>query len=162
MMNCHHGLTMKISHFLSRLLQSVYDRVTHYQTFNTGTDVINIMETYAAKTGLLQRNTLFATLHINDLSTNIAHEQIIEALQRFLCEYIIDGRMEGITIQTIVDLVRLFLENQYLLYDNKLYQQIRGSSFNSPLTMILANIYIYYWQQDLVTILNNKREIYGR
>jgi hypothetical protein len=161
MVNCRHGLTMKISRFLSRLLQPIYDRLTHSKTFNTGTDVIDAVETYA-KNGFLRSNTLFATLHIHDLCTIFPHEQTIETLRRFLHEYIIDGRVQGITIQNILDLVRLFLDNQYILYDNKLYQQIRGSSFNSPLTTLLANIYIYYWQQDLVTLLQDKHEIFGR
>jgi hypothetical protein len=119
------------------------------------------MEEYHKK-GFLRPNTRFVTLYIHDLSTIFPHEQTIERLQRFLHEFIIDGRIQGMTIQTIIDLVRLFLENQYCLYENKLYQLIRGSSFNSPLTMILANIYLYYWQQDLVAILDDKNELFGR
>jgi len=160
-MNSRHSLINKISRFLSRHLQSIYDRVTHSKTFNTSVDVIDAIEEYT-KNGLLRLNTRFVTLCINDLATIVSHEQIIATLQRFLHQYIIDGRIVGITIQNIVDLTRLFLENQYLLYDNKLYQQIRGGIYNLPLTTILANIYIYYWQQDLVTILDKKNEVFAR
>jgi len=161
MINYHSGSTSKISHFLSDLLQPIYDRITYLKTFNTSIDLIDTLEEYVKK-DLLRLNTRFVTLHIHDLSTIISHEQIIETLQRFLHEYMIDGRIAGIPIQNMIDLVRLFLENQYIFYDNKIYQQIRGSAFNSPLTTILVNIYLYYWQQDLVTILNNKNEIFGR
>ena len=161
MVNCRRGLTTKMSHFLRRLLQPIYDRVTHSTTFNTGIDAIDAMEAYCRK-GLLRSHTLFATVHIEDLCSIFPHEPTMAALQRFLHEYVIDGRVQGITIQNIMDLVRLFLENQFILYDNKLYQQILGSGFNSPLTAILANIYLYYWQQDLVATLNEKHEIFGR
>ncbi|CAF2890422.1 unnamed protein product [Rotaria sp. Silwood2] len=159
--NCRHGLTMKISRFLTHLLQPIYDRATHLKTFNTSADVIDAVEEYNKK-GFLQSKTLFVNLYIHDLCTIFPYEPTVEALQRFLHKYIIDGRIQGILIQSIIDLVRLFLENQYILYENKLYQQIRGSSFNSPLTTLLANIYIYDWQQELVANLDKKNEIYGR
>lgn len=161
MVKCRRGLTTKISHFLHRLLQPMYDRVTHSTTFNAGIDAIDALEAYSKK-GLLRSNTLFATVYIEDLCTIFSHESTMAALQRFLREYVIDGRVQGIPIQNIMDLVRLFLENQFILFDNELYQQIRGSAFNSPLTTILANIYLYYWQQDLVAILDEKQEIFGR
>ena len=161
MNNSRHGLTTKIAHFLTRLLQPIYDHVCHRKTFNTGADALDAIENYA-KHGFLRPNTLFATVHINNLCTIFPHEQTIAALQRFLYEFIIDGRVQGITIQSIIDLVRFFLENQYFLYDNKLYRQIRGSGFHLSLTKLLANIYIYYWQLDLVTMLENNNEIFGR
>ena len=161
MMHCRRGLTFKISRFLSRLLQPIYDRVTHATTFNTGIDIIDAVEAYSNK-GLLRSDTLFATLHIHDLCTIFPHEPTMAALQRFLHEYVIDGRVQGITIPNIMDLVRLCLQNQFILYDNKLYQQIRGSGFNSPLTAILANVYLYYWQQDLVAIVDEQHGIFGR
>ena len=161
MMHCRRGLTFKMSYFLHRLLQPIYDRVAHSTTFNAGIDAIDAMEAYSKK-GLLRSNTLFATVHIEDLCSIFPHELTMAALQRFLLEYVIDGRVQGITIPNIMDLVRLFLENQFILFDNKLYRQIRGSGFNSPLTAILANIFLYYWQQDLVAMLDEKQEIFGR
>ena len=130
-------------------------------TFNTSTDAIDAVEKYH-KNGLLRPSTLFATLHIHNLSTILTHTQLVEALQRFLGEYIIDGRVQGIPNESILVLVRLSLENQYLRYDNKLYQQIQGSYSSSPLTLILVNIYMFYWQHDLVATLDRKNEIFGR
>src|SRR5262245_9714237 len=90
--------------------------------------------------GFLQSNTRFVTINMNNLSTIVRHKQIIVTLQRFLHDYIIDGRIAGMTIRTILNLVQLFLKNQYVVYNNnKLYQQIRGSNMNSPLTTILIN-----------------------
>ena len=161
MVKCRRGLTNKISHFLTRLLQPIYDRLTHSITFKTGIDVIDAVEDWSKK-GLLQSNTLFATLHIHDLCTIFPHESTMAVVQRFLEEYVIDGRVQGITIPNIIVLVRLFLQNQFLLYENMLYQQIRGSGVNSPLTTLLANIYLHYWQQDLVAIVDEQHGIFGR
>jgi hypothetical protein len=161
MLNCRRGLTNKISHFLRRLLQPIYDRRTHSTTFKTGTDVIDALEDWSKK-GLLQSNTLFVTLHIYDVCTIFPHAATLAVLQRFLEEYVIDGRVQGITIPNIIALVRLYLENQFILYDHKLYQQIHGSGVNSPLTTLLANIYLFNWQQDLVAIVDEQHGIFGR
>ncbi|CAF4654832.1 unnamed protein product, partial [Rotaria socialis] len=59
-------------------------------------------------------------------------------------------------------MVRLCLEPRYVIYDNKFYQQVQGGGFNSPLIMLLSNICLFYWQQNLVNILNDKNEIFGR
>ncbi|CAF2907439.1 unnamed protein product [Rotaria sp. Silwood2] len=161
MVRCHHHLTMNTSKFLSRLLQPIYNLVTYSNTFNTDADVIDAVEKYTRK-GLLRFNTLFTTLHIHDLSTIVPHGQTIDALKRFLDEYVLEKKIEGITVTTIMDLVQLVLENQCIIYENRLYQQIQGGISNSPLTILLANIYIFYWQQDLVRNLHNKNEIFGR
>ena len=160
-MKCRYGLTGNLSHFLSRLLQPIYDRIAMSTTFKTSADAIDAVEKHHQK-GLLRPDTLFVTLHVHNLSTLVRHTQLVEALQRFLREYIIDGRVQGIPNGSILVLVRLFLENQYLLYDNKLYQQIRGSYCSSPLTLILVNIYMFYWQHDLVATLDRKNETFGR
>ena len=86
MINCRHGLTSKISHFLNRLLQPIYDRVTHSTTFHTGIDVIDALQG-SSKKGLLQSNTLFVTLHIHDLCPILPHEPTLAVLQRFLEEW---------------------------------------------------------------------------
>ncbi|CAF4059560.1 unnamed protein product, partial [Rotaria sp. Silwood2] len=161
MIQTHHRLTINLSRFLIRLLQPIYDHVTFSKTFNTGVDVINALEEYNKK-GLLRSNTLFVALHIHDLSTLIPHDHMYTTLQRFLCQYLFDREIEGLTLPTILDLVRLVVENQYILYENKFYQQIQGGACNAPLTMLLTNIFIYYWQQELMATLNVQNEIFGR
>ena len=105
-------------------------------------------------------------MHINDLSTIIPHEQIIQTLEQFLSEYLGNQQhqqqIDGINRSTIIFLVRLVIEHQYILYENKLYQQIKGGSTNSTLMILLTNIYIYYWQQDLLRLLKKNNEIFGR
>ena len=57
---------------------------------------------------------------------------------------------------------RLFLKNQYILYEKQLYQYVQGGACNSSLMILLANIYMFYWQQDLLKLLTNSNEIFGR
>ena len=101
MTNKNHRLTMNISQFLTRLLQSLYNHVSNSITFHTSIDVINAIEEYKNK-GCLRSNTLFVNLHSRELLTAIPHEQIIQTLQRFLYEYLFDKRTETISTLAIV------------------------------------------------------------
>lgn len=157
----HHRLTMNISRFLTRLIQPIYDYLTYSKTFRTTIDLIQALEDYRNR-GYLHSNTLFGTLHIHDLSFAIPHEYLCNTLKRFLYDYLPHSKIESITIATILDLVQLVLGNQYVFYGKKFYQIIQGGACNTPLTILLTNIYIYYWQQDFVTFLSNENEIFGR
>jgi hypothetical protein len=107
------------------------------------------------------RKALFNQIH--DVCSMFPHAATLAALRRFPKEYVIDGRVQGIAIPNIIALVRLCLKNhQFVLYDHKLYQQIHGSGVNSPLTTLLANIYLCYWQQDLVAMVDKQQGIFGR
>ncbi|CAF1336877.1 unnamed protein product [Adineta steineri] len=158
---CHYSLTIRLSRCLRYILRPIYKQVAYKLTFETGADAIHAVAKYAHK-NLLRSTTLFATIHIHDLFTIFPHEQTLELLQRFLFENVLETHINGIANEIIIELVRLFLNNQYILHENKLYKQIRGSHFKSPMTTLLADIYIYYWQQDLVKILHDKNEVFGR
>ncbi|CAF3034520.1 unnamed protein product [Rotaria sp. Silwood2] len=86
---------------------------------------------------------------------------MIEALENFF-SFTSKTKIDGILTTTIIQLIRLILENQFSVYENKLYQQMIGSSIDSSLIRILIDIYIFYWQYDLLRILNKKRDIFFR
>ena len=65
-MICNDGPTQGISHYLGRLLGSLFDEATHCTTYSKGIDVIHALEFYDQK-GHLQPTTLFATFNVDDL-----------------------------------------------------------------------------------------------
>ena len=152
---------MGIARFVSRLLQPVYNEVARSTTFFNASDAVRAVERYA-EAGLLKSTTLFATIHVNDLCTILPHGKTLEVLERFLKENVSDGRIQRLTIPTILELVRLVLKNQMFLFRKRVYRQVKGGSVNSPLTTLLANIYLFFWQADLVKALVDKDEVFGR
>ena len=105
---------------------------------------------------------MFATFYVDNLYTTFLHEETLELLERFLSQYVADRQIQGIPIDSIMELVTVFLQNQYFIYKNKVYRQIKGSGSESPLSLLLANISMFYRQQDLVNHLLSKSEIFGR
>ena len=161
-MVCNDGPTMGIMRYLGHLLGSLFNGATHCKTFHKAIDVIHTMEFYV-KCGHLQPTTLFASFNIDELCLTFSHQRVIIALEHFLHDYVPEDHLiDGMTIETVVQLVRLVLENQFFIHNYKLYRQIAGSASGSLLTIPLVYIYLFYWQPNLLNIFVNKNEIFGR
>lgn len=156
---------MRIADFLSELLWSIFDRVTHCQKFSQTAEAVQALELYAEQ-NLLHPTTLFVTFTLDDICTVFPHRETLQSLEHFLNTYALadeEFRRQGVAIETILRLVRLVLQNQYFVYSNGLYRQTAGGASGSPLTVPLAYIYLYYWQPILInSLIDNTQEIFGR
>ncbi|CAF1336914.1 unnamed protein product [Adineta steineri] len=161
-MTSYLGPMSALSRFLVTLLQPTYYQATPSITLLRGMDAVQALESYAQK-GLLRPSTLLATFSIDDIHTIFSHNQTIQYLTRFLHDYALsESDSENISINNIIELVQLFLNHQYFIYQNKIYRQIKGSASDSPLNRLLININMFYRQQDLVEHLLVRKEIFGR
>ncbi|CAF4175225.1 unnamed protein product [Rotaria sordida] len=161
---CNRTPIMRISRYLCKLLWSLFHQLTGCRTFHNGIDVIENFESYA-KNNYLQSTTLFVTFNIYEICMNFSHEIMIKALEHFLIIYGPQVSMdEELTIETILQLVHLVLENQMVLYENCLFKQIRGNASGCPLTIPLACIYLCYSQPALMSVLmaQKQQELFGR
>ncbi|CAF4818699.1 unnamed protein product, partial [Rotaria sp. Silwood2] len=159
---CNDGPTNGISRYLGRLLGLLLNNATHCKKFHKAYNVIHAMNFYE-KSGQLRPTTLLVSFNIDDLCLKFLHEQVINALENFLNFYIsADHSIQGMKISTILELVRLVLDEQYFIYNYKLYRQTAGCASGSSLTIPLAYIYLYYWQRDLLEDLINKNELFIR
>ncbi|CAF5104595.1 unnamed protein product, partial [Rotaria sp. Silwood1] len=161
---CNKGPTMRISRYLCNLLWSLFHQLTGCRTFRNGVDVIENFESYA-RNNYLQSTTLFVTFNIHEICMNFSHEIMIKALEHFLLIYGTQVSMEEeLAIETILQLVRLVLENQMVLYGSCLFEQTRGNASGCPLTIPLACIYLCYSQPALMSVLiaQKQQELFGR
>ena len=118
------------------------------------------MEKYVEE-GRLHPWILFATFDVSDLyTTMLPHDGTIAALGRFLTEYTSDHKLKGMSMDTIIRLTQVVLNNNIFIYDDKLYRQIKGGAMGSPLTLPEGNIYMFYWQIDLVSTIIAENEIF--
>jgi hypothetical protein len=117
---------------------------------------------FYAENGHLQPTTLFASFNIDELCITFSHQEAIIALEHFLHDYASDHLINDMNIDTIIQLVRLVLENQYFIHNYKLYRQTTGNASGSMLTIPLVYIYIFYWQKNLMDPFINKNELFGR
>ncbi|CAF4069102.1 unnamed protein product [Rotaria sp. Silwood2] len=151
-----------IASFVHRRLQPFINHMIHTTfTIVKGDDVIEALERYAQK-GSLRSTTLFVKIDTHDLCNTLSHHVLITALEKFLGIFVQSEYIKGTSRATMIQLVQLILENQFCIYDNKLYRQTAGGSIGSPLIKGLIDIYLYHLQHDLCSKLFNKREVVGR
>ncbi|CAF1516061.1 unnamed protein product, partial [Adineta ricciae] len=105
--------------------------------------------------------TKISSFDINNLYTMLPQEESLKILGQFLCAHECT-RLNGISIDTIIELARMVLQKNVFVHDNKFYRQIVGGAMGSPFTLTLANIFMWYWGKR--SILSNlpSRELYGQ
>ena len=73
-----------------------------------------------------------------------------------------EGKMGTFTIDHIMKMARLILDTNTFVYNDKYYRQIRGGAMGSAFTQVLANIYMYEWEQDWIEYQAARNEFYSR
>ena len=164
---CHNGPTTSIADYLSELLWNMFDRHTGCQNFVERAKVVQELENYV-QNNFLQSKTSLVTFSMDDLSVVFPHGEVLAALEKFLHLFAAtddDLQRQNVSIDTVLRLVRLVLDNQYFVYNHGLYRQVAGGGSGSPLTLPLAYIYLFF-QNDLPSAVNifnrNLIEIFGR
>lgn len=146
---------------MNDLLAPIYLQVARQTTFIHSITVVRKLEDYVGN-GHFKLTTKFITADVKNLYTMIPRNGALRALMRFLDKYSYHGKIGGLTINTIMRMARLVLDNNYFAYKNKYYRQTQGGAMGSAFTQVLANIYMLEWEQDLIEHQAKHGEIYGR
>ena len=91
----------------------------------------------------------------------LPQEEFLAILAEFLHEHGCE-KVEQISIDTIVQLARLVLQENAFVYGNKYYRQIIGGAMGSPFTLTLANIFMWKWEKQAILSKLSSNEVYGR
>ncbi|CAF2892452.1 unnamed protein product [Rotaria sp. Silwood2] len=153
--------TIGISTFLNNLLAPLYLRVVQTTTYMRDIDFTRQLEKYR-DSGQLKATTMFVTFDVTDLYTMITRDGALNSFVRFLRKHSKNGKISNLSINTIIRLARIVLDTNSFVYNGKYYKQIRGDAMGSPFTMVLANIYMLEWEQNLVEHQQAHNELYGR
>ncbi|CAF3119597.1 unnamed protein product [Rotaria socialis] len=79
-----------------------------------------------------------------------------------MLDYLQLKQIGGLKIETIIRLSRFVMKNNYFSYDGQYYHQIRGGAMGSPLTLTMANCYMFLYERDIVKQVNNSGGLYFR
>ena len=160
-MICCESPVINICRLVNRLPEPIYTRVALKKTFFKGADAVQALRACMRK-GHLRSTTLFARLHVHHILTIFPHEQAIQVVERFLHHHVPTKEIQGMSLATIIQLIRVVLANQWFIFNYKLYQQVRGGGSGLPLMSLLVNIILFDWQTEFVKYLQDKNEVFGR
>ncbi|CAF1097900.1 unnamed protein product [Rotaria magnacalcarata] len=152
--------TTKISRMLDRLIRPLFDQYVKKTTIIDGVHLIRQLDKYVSL-GLLKPTTHLCTFDITDLYTMLPQEQSIAISKQFLIRFN-QTHTRGMSINAIKSLARIVLTENVFIYGDKYYRQVKGDAMGSPLTLTLANIFMWHWEQKLVEKQKASNELYGR
>jgi hypothetical protein len=64
--------------------------------------------------------------------------------------------------EVIIRLARFVMQNNYFSYNNQFYHQIRGGAMDSPLTLTIANCYMFFFECNITKQISNSGGLYFR
>ncbi|CAF1097599.1 unnamed protein product [Adineta ricciae] len=151
--------TIKISKYLDDLLRPLFNQMASTTTVTSGYELIQRLQIWSHTN--LQRETILCTIDVIDLYTMIPQTEGVLALKKML-DYLKLKQVDGLKVETIIRLARFVIQNNYFEYNNNYYHQIRGGAMGSPLTLTIANCYMFFLEQKISRQINNSFGLYVR
>ncbi|CAF4393517.1 unnamed protein product, partial [Rotaria sordida] len=93
----------------------------------------------------LRPTTLFCTIKITHFYTLDEHQNMLDVIGYFLPDNLATNKLESLLIQTIRNLLYLFVYNNIFYYKDNIYKCTKGSPNIMALTETLSNIYLFVW-----------------
>ncbi|CAF1563927.1 unnamed protein product [Adineta ricciae] len=151
--------TVNISKWLDNLLRPIFDQLAVETTVSNGADLIKKVERWSARNLII--TTSFVTMDVTDLYTMIPQEGGVTAIKR-LIEASGHKRIDGVKKEIILALTRFVMTNNYFYFDGVYYKQIRGGAMGSPLTLTIANAYMYFVERPIAKWASRTSSLYFR
>lgn len=151
--------TIKISKWLDGILRPLFDRIACETNILNGAQLIKQVEKWSAVN--LTPTTSFITMDVNDLYTMIPQEGGIKAIKK-LIEASGLKQIDGVKKEIILALARFVMTNNYFYLDGSYYKQIRGGAMGSPLTLTIANTYMYFVERPISKWSTRTSSLYYR
>jgi len=151
--------TIKISKFLDDLLRPLFDQMASKTTVTSGFELVKHLRKWSIIN--LKKDTLLCTIDVSDLYTMIPQIEGVLSLKKML-DHLQLKDIKGLKTEAIIRLARFVMKNNYFSYNGQYYHQIRGGAMGSPLTLTIANCYMFFFEQDIIRQINNSFGLYLR
>ncbi|CAF3339553.1 unnamed protein product, partial [Rotaria sp. Silwood2] len=143
-------------------MRPLVDKTLQSTTFRDDVDFMQILNHYVHTERCLLLTTLFCTIKISNYSTTDTHKNSIDIVGYFLQDNLVTSKLEQITIQTVQNLLHIFLYKNVFSYKDKIYTCTKHSPNTMSLTDTLSNIYLSVWQTRILKQLRQNNELFGR
>jgi hypothetical protein len=79
-----------------------------------------------------------------------------------MLNHLVIKQIDRINVETIIKLSLFVMKNNYFVYNDNFFHQIRGGAMGSPLTLTMASCYMYFYERNIVKQIQNSGDIYIR
>ena len=151
--SCKGTLADHISVCVVSIFLNVLDKIPSFLK-----DAIDFLYKLNDITHLVTPDSLFVTMDVNSLHTNITHSDGVEACRSFITM----NTIEQTLINDIPTLVDFILKHNLFVFDDEQYLQTNGLAIGTKMAPAYANIFIYYIQNTLFVSYNSRPTAYFR
>ncbi|CAF4004594.1 unnamed protein product [Rotaria sordida] len=151
--------TIKISKFLDDLLRPLFDKMALNTTVMSGFELVKKLQEWSQVN--MKKETILCTVDVADLYTMIPQVEGVLALKKML-DFLHIKQIKELKVEAIIRLARFVMQNNYFKYNGQYYHQIRGGAMGSPLTLTIANCYMFFYERDIVRQISNSGGLYLR
>ncbi|CAF3911750.1 unnamed protein product [Rotaria sordida] len=132
--------TIKISKFLDDLLRPLFDKMAQETTVTSGFELVKKLQKWSILN--MNGNTILCTIDVVDLYTMIPQVEGVLSLKKILSRFV--------------------MQNNYFSYDGQFYHQSKGGAMGSPLTLTMANCYMFFFERQIAKQIKNSGGLYFR
>lgn len=146
-----------------KLMRELHDLLIEKYTFEKTYNIKNSYELLNSMNDLIvPPQAKFLSLDIVNLYTSIPVDETIEIIRINLLK---NNTMSTPEIIELIDALNLVLSHNYFSFNNKIYKQDQGLAMGSPLSGLLAEIFINHIENKILTLHDNitsKIKLYKR
>ena len=107
----------------------------------------------------INSNILMVSYDISNMYTNIPIEKTLNIIKENLEK---QNKIHKNEINELINLLKIVLQYNYFQFNGKIYQQNQGLTMGSPLSGLLANIYLNYLENNFLIKLNKEIKLWVR
>ena len=147
--------TYRLARRLSRILRPLVG--TSGRVLKNTKDLIDTMRNVK-----IEDDEVLVSYDVKSLFTNVPVNESIDVCERRLRE---DGSLQErteLSVETIIQLLRLCLTSTSFIYGGKHYQQIDGLAMGSPVSSVVADIFMEEFETKAFSAYNNTPRLWRR
>ena len=155
-------ISKDISVLLNSILNVLASRIELESEFNwiikNNDKVLESLEGCNVNPGL-PGNHMITTFDFSTLYTSLPHDDLIRCLVALYNKYFtgdvgvkFKNKSLLISKQDFVDILKFCIRNSYILFDNKIFRQIKGIPMGSNYSPNAANLYLHFYEDKFLKI----------
>ena len=146
-----HQLARFLNNIISPLVGKTDSYVKDSKHFVTMLTTVNIAP-----------NDIMVSFDVESLFTSVPTSEVLPLLRSRLESDQTPSEESGLSVDSILELVSFCVNTSYFQFGEKFYEQTQGMAMGSPLSPVLANLYMEWFEQTALSSTNKPPKMWKR